>query len=157
MNEVKYFTQEGLDKLKQELEHLKSVERPAISQQIAEAREKGDLSENAEYDAAKNAQGMLELKISKLEDTLSSARVIDESQLDVDKVSILSKVKLKNLNNNATMIYTLVPENEADIKSGKISVNSPIAKGLLGKKIGEKAEIQVPAGLMTFEVLEVSR
>ncbi|TVQ87795.1 MAG: transcription elongation factor GreA [Bacteroidetes bacterium] len=157
MNEVKYFTQEGLEKLKQELEHLKSVERPVISQQIADAREKGDLSENAEYDAAKNAQGMLELKISKLEDTLSNARVIDESQLDVNKVSILSKVKLKNLKNNATMTYTLVPENEADIKSGRISVNSPIAKGLLGKKIGEKADIQVPAGLMSFEVLEVSR
>ena len=157
MNEVKYFTQDGLEKLKQELEHLKSVERPGISQQIAEAREKGDLSENAEYDAAKNAQGMLELKISKLEDTLSNARVIDESQLDMKKVSILSKVKLKNLRNNATMTYTLVPENEADIKSGKISVNSPIAKGLLGKKTGEKAEIQVPAGLMTFEVWEVSR
>ncbi len=157
MNEVKYFTKEGLDKLKEELEHLKSVERPSISQQIAEAREKGDLSENAEYDAAKNAQGMLELKISKLENTLSNARVIDESQLDTDKVSILSRVKLKNLINKATMTYTLVPENEADIKSGKISVNSPIAKGLLGKKNGEKVEIQVPAGLMTFEILEIGR
>lgn len=157
MNEVKYFTQEGLDKLKTELEHLKSVERPAISQQIAEAREKGDLSENAEYDAAKNAQGMLELKISKLENTLSSARVIDESQLDDTKVSILSKVKLKNLKNNASMTYTLVPENEADIKSGKISVASPIAKGLLGREKGQKVDIQVPAGLLTFEILDVSR
>lgn len=157
MNEVKYFTKEGLDKLKEELEHLKSVERPSISQQIAEAREKGDLSENAEYDAAKNAQGMLELKISKLENTLSNARVIDESQLDSDKISILTKVKLKNLKNKATMTYTLVPENEADIKSGKISVNSPIAKGLLGKKSGEKVEIQVPAGLMEFEIMEISR
>ncbi|MFW5892229.1 MAG: transcription elongation factor GreA [Bacteroidota bacterium] len=157
MNEVKYFTKEGLDKLKDELEQLKSVERPSISQQIAEAREKGDLSENAEYDAAKNAQGMLELKISKLEKILSNARVIDESQLDNDKVSILSKVKLKNLKNNASMSYTLVPENEADIKSGKISVSSPIAKGLLGKKVGEKVEIKVPAGLLEFEVMNVSR
>jgi transcription elongation factor GreA len=157
MNEVKYFTKEGLDKLKEELEHLKSVERPAISQQIAEAREKGDLSENAEYDAAKNAQGMLELKISKLEDTLSNARVIDESQLDRSRISILSRVKLKNLKNNAAMTYTLVPENEADIKAGKISVNSPIAKGLLGKEAGEKVDIQVPAGLMNFEIVEVSR
>lgn len=157
MNEVKYFTKEGLDKLKEELEQLKSVERPSISQQIAEAREKGDLSENAEYDAAKNAQGMLELKISKLENTLSNARVIDESQLDVSKISILSKVKLKNLKNNASMSYTLVPENEADIKSGKISVSSPIAKGLLGKKTGDKVDIQVPVGLLTFEILEVGR
>jgi transcription elongation factor GreA len=157
MNEVKYFTKEGLEKLKEELEHLKSVERPAISQQIAEAREKGDLSENAEYDAAKNAQGMLELKISKLEDTLSNARVIDESQLDRSRISILSRVKLKNLKNNAAMTYTLVPENEADIKAGKISVNSPIAKGLLGKEAGEKVDIQVPAGLMNFEIVEVSR
>lgn len=157
MSEVKYFTKEGLEKLKDELEHLKSVERPSISQQIAEAREKGDLSENAEYDAAKNAQGMLELRISKLETILSNARIIDESQLDDSKISILSKVKLKNLKNNASMTYTLVPENEADIKSGKISVASPIAKGLLGKTKGEKVDIQVPAGLLTFEVLEVGR
>jgi transcription elongation factor GreA len=157
MSEVKYFTKEGLEKLKDELEHLKSVERPAISQQIAEAREKGDLSENAEYDAAKNAQGMLELKISKLENTLSNARVIDESQLDDSKISILSRVKLKNLKSNASMTYTLVPENEADIKSGKISVASPIARGLLGKSSGEKVDIQVPAGLLTFEILEVGR
>lgn len=157
MNEVKYFTEEGLQKLKQELEQLKSIERPAISQQIAEAREKGDLTENAEYDAAKNAQAMLELKISKLEETLSNARVIDESQLDKKKVAILSKVKLKNLKTNATMTYTIVPENEADIKAGRISVNSPIARGLLGKKAGEKVEIEVPAGLLSFEVLEISR
>lgn len=157
MNEVKYFTKEGLEKLRDELEHLKSVERPSISHQIAEAREKGDLSENAEYDAAKNAQGMLELRISKLETTLSNARVIDESQLDDSKISILSRVKLKNLKNNASMTYTLVPENEADIKSGKISVASPIARGLLGKSQGEKVEIQVPAGLLSFEVLEVGR
>jgi transcription elongation factor GreA len=157
MNEVKYFTKEGLDKLKEELEKLKSVERPAISQQIAEAREKGDLSENAEYDAAKNAQGMLELKISKLEETLSNARVIDESQIDMSRISILSKVKIKNLKNNAIMTYMLVPENEADLKAGKISVNSPIARGLLGKEAGDKVEIQVPAGLLNFEIVEISR
>lgn len=157
MNQVKYFTKEGLEKLQEELEKLKSVDRPAISQQIAEAREKGDLSENAEYDAAKNEQGMLELRISKLEETLSQARIIDESQLDMNKVSILSKVKLKNLKNNAVMSYTLVPENEANIKAGKISVSSPIARGLLGKEAGDKVEINVPAGLLTFQVLEISR
>ncbi len=157
MNQVKYFTKDGLEKLKDELEKLKSVERPAISQMIAEAREKGDLSENAEYDAAKNEQGMLELRISKLEETLSQARVIDESQLNNEKVSILSKVKLKNLKNDAVMEYTLVPENEADIKKGKISVNSPIAQGLLGKEAGEKVDIQVPAGLMNFQVISISR
>ncbi len=157
MNEVKYFTKEGLDKLRDELEKLKSVERPSISQQIAEAREKGDLSENAEYDAAKNAQGMLELRISKLEGVLSNARVIDESQIDESKVSILSKVKLKNLKNKAEMSYTLVPENEADIKNGKISVNSPVARGLLGKAVGDMVEIKVPAGVLSFEVMDISR
>ena len=157
MNQVKYFTKEGLEKLQDELERLKSVDRPAISQQIAEAREKGDLSENAEYDAAKNEQGMLELRISKLEETLSQARVIDESQLDMNKVSILSKVKLKNLKNNAVMAYTLVPENEANIKAGKISVSSPIARGLLGKEAGDTVEINVPAGLFTFKIMEISR
>ena len=157
MNQVKYFTKEGLEKLQEELERLKSVDRPAISQQIAEAREKGDLSENAEYDAAKNEQGMLELRISKIEETLSQARIIDESQLDVNKVSILSKVELKNLKNNAVVTYTLVPENEANIKAGKISVSSPIARGLLGKEAGETVEIQVPAGLMTFKILSISR
>ncbi len=157
MNQVKYFTKEGLKKFRDELERLKSVERPAVSQMIAEAREKGDLSENAEYDAAKNEQGMLELRIARLEETLSNARVIDESQLDTSKVSILSKLKLKNLKNNAVMEYTLVPENEADIKNGKISVNSPIAKGLLGKKAGETVEIKVPAGLMTFKIMGISR
>jgi len=157
MSEVKYFTKEGLDKLMAELEHLKSVERPSISQQIAEAREKGDLTENAEYDAAKNAQGMLELKISKLEDTLSNARVIDESQLDISRISILSTVRLKNLKNNTIFTYTLVPENEADIKAGRISVNSPIAKGLLGREAGQIVNIQVPAGLLNFEIIEVSR
>lgn len=157
MNEVKYFTSDGLQKLKDELEHLKSVERPHVSQQIAEAREKGDLSENAEYDAAKNAQAMLELRISKLEETLSAARVIDESQLDGSRISILSKVKIKNLKNKTVMSYKLVPENEADIKGGKISVNSPIARGLLGKTAGETVEIKVPAGILQFEILEISR
>ncbi len=155
--EVKYFTKEGLQKLKDELEKLKSVDRPAISQQIAEAREKGDLSENAEYDAAKNAQGMLELKISKLEKTLSNARVIDESQIDNKKVTILTKVKLKNKKNGATVTYTIVPENESDIKAGKISVNSPIAKGLLGKKSGDTVKIEVPAGTMNFDILELKK
>ena len=157
MTGVRYYTKEGLQREQEELERLKSVERPAISQQIAEAREKGDLSENAEYDAAKHAQGMLELRISKLEEALSTARVIDESHLEEGRVSILSKVKLKNMKNNAVMTYTLVPENEANIKEGKISVSSPIAKGLLGKSAGEIAEIQVPAGTVSLEILDVSR
>ena len=140
-----------------ELEYLATVERPEISKQIAEAREKGDLSENAEYDAAKEAQGMLELKISKLEELIRNARIIDESKLDTSKVLILSNVKIKNLKNNAVMSYTIVPESEADLKTGKISVNSPIAKGLLGKKRGDKAEIQVPAGIITFEIIDISR
>ena len=157
MNAVRYYTKEGLQRELDELERLRSVERPAISQQIAEAREKGDLSENAEYDAAKHAQGMLELRIAKLEEALASARVIDETQLEEGKVSILSRVKLKNTKNNAVMTYTLVPENDANLKEGKISVNSPIAKGLLGRVAGEVAEIKVPAGVMTFEILEISR
>ena len=157
MAEVKYYTQEGFQKLKEELEHLESVERPEISRQIAEARDKGDLSENAEYDAAKNAQGMLELQIAKLQEEIRNARIIDESKMDTSKVLILSVVKIKNLKNNAVMTYTLVPENEADLKAGKISVSSPIAKGLLGKQVGDKAEIQVPAGKMTFEIVEISR
>lgn len=152
-----YLTQEGLDNLKKELDHLKRVERPAISAQIAEARDKGDLSENAEYDAAKEAQGLLELKISKMEATLSEAVVIDESQLDTDKVLILSKVKLKNVANGMEVEYTIVPENEADLKAKKISVESPIGKGLLGKKQGDVAEIQVPNGMMKFEVVEIGR
>ena len=143
--------------MKDELEHLKFVERPNISQQIAEARDKGDLSENAEYDAAKEAQGMLEMKIAKLEEMYSGARVIDESQLDTDKVLALSIVKIRNLNTKAEMTFTLVAETEADIKTGKISVNSPIGTGLLGKKVGEIAEIQVPAGLVKFEILHISR
>lgn len=157
MSETKYFTQEGLQKLKAELEDLMIKERPKISQMIAEARDKGDLSENAEYDAAKEAQGMLELKISQLQDLIMSARVIDESKMDNSKVLLLSKVKIKNLKNGSTMLYVLVPEKEADLKQGKISVNSPIAKGLLGKTVGEQVEIQVPAGKMTFEIVEISR
>ncbi|MDN5349014.1 MAG: transcription elongation factor GreA [Bacteroidales bacterium] len=157
MSETKYFTQEGLQKLKDELEELMLKERPKISQMIAEARDKGDLSENAEYDAAKEAQGMLELKISRLQQLIMNARVIDESKMDTTKVLLFSKVKIKNLKNGATMNYMLVPEKEADLKSGKISVNSPIAKGLLGKTVGERAEIIVPAGVMTFEIVEISR
>jgi transcription elongation factor GreA len=152
-----YFTKEGLEKLRQELHTLKTKERPKISAQIAEARDKGDLSENAEYDAAKEAQGLLELKISKLEDTISNAKIIDESKLDTNKVLILSKVKIKNLKNNAIMTYTLVPENEADLKSGKISINSPIAKGMLGKGVGDKVQITVPAGKIDVEIIEISR
>jgi transcription elongation factor GreA len=158
MSQIAYVTEEGLRKLKEELHHLKSKERPSISNQIAEARDKGDLSENAEYDAAKEAQGLLELKISKLEDTVSNARIIDESKLDASKVLILSKVKLKNLNNKAEITYTLVPEQESDLKTGRISVDSPIGKGLLGKKVGDIAEIKVPSGMvMKFEILEVNR
>ena len=157
MSTVSYYTEEGLKKLKDELEHLKFVERPNISQQIADARDKGDLSENAEYDAAKEAQGMLEMKIAKLEEMYAGARVIDESQLDTDKVLALSIVKIRNLNTKAEMTFTLVAETEADIKTGKISVNSPIGTGLLGKKVGEVAEIQVPAGLIKFEILHISR
>jgi transcription elongation factor GreA len=158
MSQTTYFTEEGLKKLKDELHQLKSKERPFISNQIAEARDKGDLSENAEYDAAKEAQGLLELKISKLEEVLGNARLIDESKLDASKILILSNVKLKNTANNMMVSYMLVPEKEADLKSGKISVDSPIGKGLLGKKAGDFAEIKVPSGaIMKFEVIEVSR
>jgi len=157
MTEIKYYTQEGLDKLQEELQKLISVERPSISKQIAEARDKGDLSENAEYAAAKEAQSMLELKISKLQDMISNARLLDESKLDSTKILIFSTVKLKNTQNDSVVIYTLVPENEANVKLGKISVNSPISKGLLGKSIGEKVEITVPAGTVAFEIIEISR
>jgi transcription elongation factor GreA len=157
MSDITYYTQEGLDKLKEELHKLKTVDRAAISKAIAEARDKGDLSENAEYDAAKEAQGLHEAKISKMEATLSSARIIDESKLDLTKVLALSIVKIKNSNNGATMTYQLVPESEADLKTGKISVKSPIAQGLLGKSVGDTTEIQVPAGKMEFEILEISR
>jgi len=157
MSHISYFTEEGLKKLKDELHHLKTHERSYISKQIAEARDKGDLSENAEYDAAKEAQGLLELKISKLEEIMSSARIIDESTLDISKALVLSRVKIKNTANGSTMTYTLVAENEADLKAGKISVDSPIGKGLLGKKVGDKAEIKVPSGIMKFEIIEISR
>lgn len=157
MSTISYFTEEGLKKLKDELHQLKVHDRAYISKQIAEARDKGDLSENAEYDAAKEAQGLLELKISKMEEVLSNARLIDESTLDMSKVLILSKVKIKNVANGATMTYTLVAENEADLKAGKISVDSPIGKGLLGKKVGDLADIKVPSGVMKFEIVELSR
>ena len=157
MSAVSYYTPEGLKKLRDELNHLKDVERPKASQAIAEARDKGDLSENAEYDAAKEAQGLLELKISKLEATLASARVIDESQLDDSKVHVLSTVKIRNVANKMEMTYTLVAESEADLKSGKISVNSPIGKGLLGTSIGDIAEVNVPNGVLKFEILSINR
>ena len=156
MTQVTYYTKEGFEKLKTELEHLINIERPSISSQIADARDKGDLSENAEYDAAKNAQGMLEMRISKLQDMLRNARLIDESKMDASKVQILSTVKILNLKNNAVMTYTLVPENEADLKVGKISVSSPIAKGLLGKAKGDKVEITIPAGSITVEIIEIT-
>ncbi|MCK7589188.1 transcription elongation factor GreA [Subsaxibacter sp. CAU 1640] len=157
MSKVSYYTAEGLKKLREELNHLRDVERPKASQAIAEARDKGDLSENAEYDAAKEAQGMLEMKIAKLEEIHANARLIDESQLDMSKVLVLSKVKIKNQTNGMEMTYTLVADGEADLASGKISVNSPIGKGLLGKSVGEVADIQVPNGVMKFDILEISR
>ena len=157
MTEIKYYTQEGLAKLQDELQRLIGVERPSISRQIAEARDKGDLSENAEYAAAKEAQSMLELKINKLQEVISNARLLDESKLDVTKVLIFSTVKLKNTQNESEVTYTLVPENEANVKLGKISVNSPIAKGLLGKSISERVEISVPAGTVAFEIIEIKR
>jgi transcription elongation factor GreA len=157
MADVAYYTREGLEKLKEELQQLKTSGRANIAKAIAEARDKGDLSENAEYDAAKEAQGHHESKIAKMEELLSTARLLDESKLDSSKVLALSIVKIKNVKNGATMSYQLVSESEADLKSGKISVSSPIAKGLLGKKVGETTEIQVPAGKMEFEILEISR
>jgi transcription elongation factor GreA len=157
MSNVSYYTAEGLKKLKDELDHLKSVMRPKASADIAEARDKGDLSENAEYDAAKEAQGMLEMRIAKMEETYSNARLIDESQLDISKVLVLSHVKIKNLTNGMELKYTLVAESEADLKTGKISVTSPIGKGLLGKSVGQITEITVPNGTLKFEILEISR
>lgn len=157
MAQKTYLTPEGMKKLKADLEHLQSVERPRISQQIAEARDKGDLSENAEYDAAKEAQGMLEMKIAQMQETLRNARLIDESKIDTSKVQILSKVKLKNKKNNASMTYTIVSETEADLKSGKISITSPIAKALLGKKRGDNVKVKVPSGFMELSIEEVSR
>ena len=157
MSKVSYYTAEGLKKLREELNQLKDVERPKASQAIADARDKGDLSENAEYDAAKEAQGLLEMKISKMEATLANARVIDESQLDTSKVLALSIVKIKNQVNGMEITYTLVAESEADLAAGKISVNSPIGQGLLGKSVGDVAEIKVPNGIMKFDILEISR
>jgi transcription elongation factor GreA len=157
MSTVSYYTAEGLKKLREELDHLKSVERPKASEAIAEARDKGDLSENAEYDAAKEAQGLLEMKIAKVEEVLANARLIDESQLDTSKVLVLSTVKIKNKTNGMEMKYTLVAESEADLKSGKISVTSPIGKGLLGKSVGDIAEIKVPNGSLHVEILEITR
>ena len=157
MSEIKYFTAEGLQKLKDELDDLILRERPKIIQAIQEARDKGDLSENAEYDAAKEAQGLLEAKIADLQDLIFNARVLDESKIDTSKVFLYSTVKIKNTKSKTTMTYTIVPEKEADFKSGKLSINSPIGQGLLGKKVGEVAEILVPAGKMFFEVLEITR
>ncbi|WP_299285457.1 transcription elongation factor GreA [uncultured Mucilaginibacter sp.] len=157
MAEVAYYTKEGLEKLKEELQFLKTEGRASIAKQIAEARDKGDLSENAEYDAAKEAQGLHEAKIAKLGEVLANARLLDESKMDITKVLALSKVKIKNLKNGAVMQYQLVSETEADFKAGKISVTSPIAKGLLGKKVGDKTEITVPAGKIEFEIMEISR
>ena len=157
MSKISYYTEKGLKKLRKKLDQLKDIERPRASQAIAEARDKGDLSENAEYDAAKEAQGLLELEISKLEETLSNARIIDESKLDTSKVLVLSTVKIKNLNNSASMEYKLVAQSEADLAKGKISVDSPIGKGLLGKKVGDIAEISIPNGNVKFEILEISR
>ncbi len=156
MTKVSYLTEGGLKKLKEEIEHLIRVERPSISNQIAEARDKGDLSENAEYDAAKEAQGLLEMKIAKLQEVLRNSRVLDESKLDASAVQILTKVKLKNLKTNTTMEYMLVAETEADLKAGKISIETPIAKGLLGKKVGDKAKIKVPNGILELEILNIS-
>jgi len=157
MADISYFTNEGLQRLKDEVHQLETVERPKISQQIAEARDKGDLSENAEYDAAKEAQGLLEAKISKLKNTLANARLVDDSKIDNTKVYILSTVKIRNTKNNAEVTYTLVAENEANLAEKKISIDSPIGKGLLGKSVGDIAEVQVPAGIIPFEVLEISR
>ncbi len=153
---ITYMTEEGLRKLQDELIHLESVQRPEISHQIAEARDKGDLSENAEYDAAKEAQGILEGKIAQLKSLIATARIIDESTISTDEIQIMNKVTIKNLKTKKDMTYTLVSESEADLKSGKIAVNTPIAQGLLGKKVGDKVDIQVPSGMLSFEVLDIS-
>lgn len=157
MSKTIYYTKEGYHNLKEELDNLIKVERPVISAQIAEARDKGDLSENAEYDAAKEAQGLLELKISKFQDLLNHARILDESKLDDSKVLLLSIVRLRNLKTNKEMVYTIVPESEADLRNGKVSVLSPIARGLLGKQAGEKVKIAAPAGIVELEILKISR
>jgi transcription elongation factor GreA len=156
MNDIIYITEEGLQKLKEELEHLRNIERPLISRQIADARDKGDLSENAEYGAAKEAQGMLELRISKLEDIVARSRVLDESKIDTSSVRILHKVKIRNKSNNSVMEYQIVPESEANFKIGKIAVSSPIAQGLIGKKVGDQVQIKVPSGVIPFEIISIS-
>lgn len=156
MAQISYVTEEGLKKLKAELDRMVRVERPAISKQIGEAIEKGDISENAEYDAAKDAQGMLEARIADLQGKIASARIIDTSKIDTSSVQILNKVTIKNIKNGAKMTYTIVSEHEADLKAGKISIQTPIAKGLLGKKVGDQVEIKVPSGLMTFEIIDIS-
>lgn len=157
MDSIKYYSKESLEQLKEELKQLESVERPKISAAIAEARDKGDLSENAEYDAAKEAQGMLELKIAKLKNLVANARILDESKIDVSKILIYSRVQVKNLQNNMVMSYTLVPKSESDLKAGKISVTSPIAKALIGKQKGEVVEVKVPVGIIKLEIMDVSR
>lgn len=156
MSKVSYYTEEGLRKMKEELHHLKTVERPKASADIAEARDKGDLSENAEYDAAKEAQGLLEMKINKLETVIANARVIKESDVDISKVGLLTKAKIKNKKNGMEVTYTMVSEEEANLKEGKISIKSPIGKGIMGKKVGEIAEVDAPAGKMEFEILDIS-
>lgn len=156
MSQVTYLTKEGLKKLKNELDRLMNIERPAISKLIGEAIEKGDISENAEYDAAKDAQGMLEAKIAELQAKIASARILDESKIDTTQVQILNTVKIRNTKNNATMQYTIVPEGEANLKQGKISATTPIAKGLMGKKVGDFVEIKVPSGIIHFEIIEIS-
>ena len=157
MSDISYYTQEGFQKLKDELEHLEHVERPRVTQEISDARNKGDLSENAEYHAAKEEQSHLEFKIAKLKNVFANARILDDSQLDTSKVLVLSKVKIKNTANNMEFAYTLVADSESNIKEGKLSVNSPIGKGLLGKQVGDIAEIQVPNGIMKFEIIEITR
>jgi transcription elongation factor GreA len=156
MNDIIYITEEGLQKLKEELEQLRNVERPVISRLIADARDKGDLSENAEYHAAKEAQGMLELKISKLEDVVARSRILDESKIDTSSVRILNRVKIRNKSNNSVMEYQIVPESEANFKLGKIAVSSPIAQGLIGKKVGDVVQIKVPSGVIPFEIVAIS-
>jgi len=156
MRKVLYMTEEGLKKLRKELDHLTSVERPSISRQIAEAREKGDLSENAEYEAAKEAQGMLEMKIAKLEEQIANARIIDESRIDTNSVQIMNRVKIRNRSSNNILEYTIVSESEADLKAGKISVTTPIAKGLLGKKVGDVVSVNVPSGIVEYEIINIA-
>jgi transcription elongation factor GreA len=157
MNKVSYITEEGLQKLKDELDNLVNIERPAISRLISEARDKGDLSENAEYEAAKEAQGMLEMKINKLKETIISCRIIDGSRIDTDRIQIMNRVKIRNTKNNTLMEYTIVSDNEADLKKGRIAVSTPIAKGLIGRKVGDVVEIKVPMGIIPFEIVDISR